>query len=93
MSEFLGQTALTISDIDQQLAHTTFVIVDLETAGGKPGDAGITEIGAVSTRRRSTWRISNFLSPRRADPSIYICPDWNHKSPRGNCAKRGERSC
>lgn len=50
MSEFLGQTALTISDIDQQLAHTTFVIVDLETAGGKPGDAGITEIGAVKVR-------------------------------------------
>ena len=50
MSEFLGQTALTISDIDQQLAHTTFVIVDLETAGGKPDDAGITEIGAVKVR-------------------------------------------
>lgn len=50
MSEFLGQTALTISDIGQQLAHTTFVIVDLETAGGKPGDAGITEIGAVKVR-------------------------------------------
>lgn len=50
MSEFLGQTALTISDIGQQLAHTTFVIVDLETAGGKPDDAGITEIGAVKVR-------------------------------------------
>ena len=28
--------ALTISDIGKPLAHTTFVIVDLETAGGKP---------------------------------------------------------
>jgi DNA polymerase-3 subunit epsilon len=50
MSELLGQTALTIADIGQQLAHTTFVIVDLETAGGKPQDAGITEIGAVKVR-------------------------------------------
>ncbi len=50
MGEYLEQTALTISDIGQQLAHTTFVIVDLETAGGKPGDAGITEIGAVKVR-------------------------------------------
>ena len=42
--------ALTISDIGKPLAHTTFVIVDLETAGGKPVDAGITEIGAVKVR-------------------------------------------
>ena len=42
--------ALTISDIGKPLAHTTFVIVDLETAGGKPADAGITEIGAVKVR-------------------------------------------
>jgi DNA polymerase-3 subunit epsilon len=50
MSDFLGQSVLTIADIGQQLAHTTFVIVDLETAGGKPSDAGITEIGAVKVR-------------------------------------------
>lgn len=42
--------ALTISDIGKPLAHTTFVVVDLETAGGKPIDAGITEIGAVKVR-------------------------------------------
>lgn len=43
-------TALTIADIGKPLAQTTFVIVDLETAGGKPVDAGITEIGAVKVR-------------------------------------------
>jgi len=42
--------ALTISDIGKSLARTTFVVVDLETAGGKPIDAGITEIGAVKVR-------------------------------------------
>lgn len=41
---------LTIADIGQALAQTTFVVVDLETAGGKPIDAGITEIGAVKVR-------------------------------------------
>ena len=46
----LGAAALTISDIGRSLAHTTFVVVDLETAGGKPVDAGITEIGAVKVR-------------------------------------------
>lgn len=46
----LGTAALTISDIGQPLSHTTFVVVDLETAGGKPVDAGITEIGAVKVR-------------------------------------------
>lgn len=46
----MGAAALTISDIGQALAHTTFVVVDLETAGGKPIDAGITEIGAVKVR-------------------------------------------
>jgi DNA polymerase III subunit epsilon len=43
-------TALTLSDIGRSLAYTTFVVVDLETAGGKPVDAGITEIGAVKVR-------------------------------------------
>jgi DNA polymerase III epsilon subunit-like protein len=89
MSEYLGQTALTISDIDQQLAHTTFVIVDLETAGGKPGDAGITEIGAVKVRGGEV--LGEFRT--FCHPGIYICANWNHKSPRGNCAKCGERSC
>jgi DNA polymerase-3 subunit epsilon len=45
-----GGAALTISDIGKSLVHTTFVVVDLETAGGKPVDAGITEIGAVKVR-------------------------------------------
>ncbi|NBO25201.1 MAG: DEDD exnuclease domain-containing protein [Actinobacteria bacterium] len=43
-------SALTIADIGQPLSQTTFVVVDLETAGGKPVDAGITEIGAVKVR-------------------------------------------
>lgn len=43
-----GQT--TIADVGTPLAAITFVVVDLETAGGAPADAGITEIGAVRVR-------------------------------------------
>jgi DNA polymerase-3 subunit epsilon len=36
--------------LEQSLAETTFVVVDLETTGGAPDGAGITEIGAVKVR-------------------------------------------
>lgn len=41
---------LATEDLGQPLDHTTFVIVDLETTGGSPASAGITEIGAVKVR-------------------------------------------
>jgi DNA polymerase-3 subunit epsilon len=37
-------------DLGTPLAEVTFVVVDLETTGGAPVDAGITEIGAVKVR-------------------------------------------
>jgi DNA polymerase-3 subunit epsilon len=44
----LGQG--TFDDLGTPLAQVTFVVVDLETTGGSPSDAGITEIGAVKVR-------------------------------------------
>lgn len=41
---------LQIDDLGQALSAATFVVVDLETTGGSPIDAGITEIGAVKIR-------------------------------------------
>ena len=41
---------LQIDDLGQALSAATFVVVDLETTGGAPVDAGITEIGAVKIR-------------------------------------------
>ena len=38
------------ADLGTPLRDTTFVVVDLETTGGAPVDAGITEIGAVKVR-------------------------------------------
>lgn len=37
-------------DLGTPLRDATFVVVDLETTGGRPADAGITEIGAVAVR-------------------------------------------
>ena len=42
--------APTFDDLGTSLSDVTFVIVDLETTGGAPVDAGITEIGAVKVR-------------------------------------------
>lgn len=39
-----------LDDLGTPLHDVTFVIVDLETAGGRPGAQGITEIGAVKVR-------------------------------------------
>jgi DNA polymerase III subunit epsilon len=39
-----------IADLGTPLQDVTFVVVDLETTGGAPADAGITEIGAVKVR-------------------------------------------
>ncbi|MCL2464789.1 MAG: DEDD exonuclease domain-containing protein [Micrococcales bacterium] len=40
----------TLADVGPQLREVTFVVVDLETTGGRPSDAAITEIGAVKVR-------------------------------------------
>ncbi len=43
-------TQLSLTDIGTPLSDITFVVVDLETTGGTPTDAGITEIGAVKVK-------------------------------------------
>jgi DNA polymerase-3 subunit epsilon len=43
-------TQPTFDDLGTPLADVTFVVVDLETTGGSPSEAGITEIGAVKVR-------------------------------------------
>src|SRR3954447_100078 len=40
----------TLDDLGTPLADVTFVVVDLETTGGSPADAEITEVGAVKVR-------------------------------------------
>ncbi|HEY0118732.1 MAG TPA: DEDD exonuclease domain-containing protein [Cellulomonas sp.] len=40
----------TLDDVGMRLSEVTFVVVDLETTGGRAGDSAITEIGAVKVR-------------------------------------------
>jgi DNA polymerase III subunit epsilon len=50
MSGLVAEQQLSLDDLGTPLSDVTFVVVDLETTGGKPVDAGITEIGAVKVR-------------------------------------------
>ena len=43
-------TQTSFEELGTDLSDVTFVVVDLETTGGAPVDAGITEIGAVKVR-------------------------------------------
>ena len=43
-------TQISFADLGTPLSEVTFMVVDLETTGGAPADAGITEIGAVKVR-------------------------------------------
>ncbi len=43
-------TQASFEELGTALSDVTFVVVDLETTGGAPVDAGITEIGAVKVR-------------------------------------------
>ncbi len=40
----------TLDDLGTPLRDVTFVVVDLETTGGSPGECAITEVGAVKVR-------------------------------------------
>jgi DNA polymerase-3 subunit epsilon len=55
---------LSLDDLGTPLSEVTFVVVDLETTGGKPVDAGITEIGAVKVRGGEVvGEYQTFVSP------------------------------
>jgi DNA polymerase-3 subunit epsilon len=45
-----GYVQTTLDELDEPLRLTTFVVVDLETTGGRSDQDGITEIGAVKVR-------------------------------------------
>ncbi|MEZ5115512.1 MAG: DEDD exonuclease domain-containing protein [Candidatus Nanopelagicales bacterium] len=45
-----GPQQASLDELGTPLTEVTFVVVDLETTGGSPADAGITEVGAVKVR-------------------------------------------
>lgn len=60
---------LRLDELDEPLSQTTFVVVDLETTGGKPGADAITEIGAVKIRDGEVLgEFATLIDPGRAVP-------------------------
>ncbi|TQN32021.1 DNA polymerase-3 subunit epsilon [Haloactinospora alba] len=50
MTQSQPHVQTSLYDLGTPLSHVTFVVVDLETTGTRPREAGITEIGAVKVR-------------------------------------------
>ncbi|MBM7460461.1 DEDD exonuclease domain-containing protein [Rhodococcus coprophilus] len=60
---------LGFDELDTPLRDTTFVVVDLETTGGRAGDDAITEIGAVKIRGGEVLgEFATLIDPGRAIP-------------------------
>ncbi len=65
------QTSL--DDIGTPLHEVTFVVVDLETTGGPPAEAGITEIGAVKVRAGEVLgEFSTLVNPGQRIPPFIV---------------------
>nr|WP_206037933.1 DEDD exonuclease domain-containing protein [Rhodococcus sp. HNM0569] len=64
---------MTFDELDTPLRDTTFVVVDLETTGGKPGEDAITEIGAVKIRGGEIiGEMATLVDPGRAIPPYIV---------------------
>ncbi|OCA93921.1 DEDD exonuclease domain-containing protein [Actinobaculum suis] len=62
---------LTFTDLGPELNEVTFIVVDLETTGNKPGLHAITEIGAVKTRGGETVsEFSTLVNPEVPVPAF-----------------------
>ena len=61
---------MSLDELDEPLRETTFTVVDLETTGGRAGNDGITEIGAVKVHGGEV--IGEFQT--LVDPGIGITP-------------------
>lgn len=76
------------SSLHQDLPNATFVVVDLETTGLKPGPAAITEIGAIRVAEgRFAAEFHSLVNPGRKVPAAItqltgITDDMLHDQPR-----------
>jgi DNA polymerase-3 subunit epsilon len=60
---------LSFDELGTPLRETTFVVVDLETTGGRAGEDAITEIGAVKVRGGEVLgEFGTLVNPRRGIP-------------------------
>lgn len=68
-SDTVHGVQLSFDELDTPLRDTTFVVVDLETTGGRSGDDAITEIGAVKVRSGEVLgEFATLVDPGRSIP-------------------------
>ncbi|MCK0092932.1 DEDD exonuclease domain-containing protein [Rhodococcus sp. HNM0563] len=68
-SDTVHGVQLSFDELDTPLRDTTFVVVDLETTGGRSGDDAITEIGAVKVRGGEVLgEFATLVDPGRSIP-------------------------
>jgi len=61
---------LSFDELGSALRDITFVVVDLETTGGRPNEDAITEIGAVKVRGgKLLGELTTLVDPRRGVPA------------------------
>ncbi|WP_232320488.1 DEDD exonuclease domain-containing protein [Rhodococcus sp. WMMA185] len=64
---------LSFDELDTPLRETTFVVVDLETTGARPGEDAITEIGAVKIRGGEVLgEMATLVDPGRSIPPYIV---------------------
>ncbi|UYP17492.1 DEDD exonuclease domain-containing protein [Rhodococcus sp. Z13] len=64
---------LSLDELDTPLHDTTFVVVDLETTGGRSGEDAITEIGAVKVRGGEVLgEFATLVDPGRPIPPYIV---------------------
>ncbi|GGG05207.1 hypothetical protein GCM10007304_19110 [Rhodococcoides trifolii] len=64
---------LAFDELDLSLRNTTFVVVDLETTGGRPNEDAITEIGAVKIRGGEILgEMATLVDPGRTVPPYIV---------------------
>ncbi|MEZ5140302.1 MAG: UvrB/UvrC motif-containing protein [Acidimicrobiales bacterium] len=79
-------------DLGTPLHEVTFCVLDLETTGGTAADGGITEIGAVTVRRRGARHLPHVREPRPLGPPPHHGAHGHHHGD-GRAGDRPRRSC
>lgn len=67
-------TQLAFDELGEPLREATFVVVDLETSGGSPGQHAITEVGAVKVKGGEVLgEFQTLVNPQRAiEPYVQV---------------------
>ena len=83
---------MSLDELDEPLRDTTFVVVDLETTGGRAGNDAITEIGAVKVRGGEViGEFQTLVDPGVGDHSVRQRAHRDHRRDGGCGAPRSRQ--